>query len=75
MTTKHPTEVEIHKNACDYAEKKLLELVHDLSNDRAYHYFNKEWQHMYVADIMGKLNEIRADIRAREGTPGFGKLK
>ena len=24
-----PTEVEIHKNACNYAEKQLLELVHE----------------------------------------------
>ena len=71
----HPTEVEIHKNACNYAEKQLLDLVHTLSNDRAYHYFNKDWPHEYVTDIMGKLNEIRADIRARQGTPGFGKLK
>ena len=70
-----PTEVEIHKNACNYAEKQLLDLVHTLSNDRAYHYFNKDWPHEYVTDIMGKLNEIRADIRGRQGTPGFGKLK
>ena len=75
MTTEYPTEVEIHKNACDYAEKQLRELVQALSTDRAFHYPNKNWQHEYVADIMGKLNEIRADIRAREGTPGFGKLK
>ena len=70
-----PTEVEIHKNACNYAEKQLLDLVHSPSTDRAFHHFNKNWPHEYVSDIMGKLNEIRADIRARQGTPGFGKLK
>ena len=70
-----PTKAEINGNACDYAEKQLLELVQELSTDSAFHYPNKNWPHKYVADIMGRLNGIRKDLRAREGTPGYGKLK
>jgi len=72
---KRPTREEIYKNACDYANKQLLELVQDLSSDSAYHYPSKHFPHEYVAEIIGRINEIRADIRAGQGTPGFGKLK
>ncbi len=70
-----PSKAEIDSNACYYAEKQLRELVQALSADRAVKRFDKTFPHDYVADIMGKLNGIRKDLRAREGTPGFGKLK
>tara|TARA_R100001163_G_C5059688_1_gene196383 strand:- start:406 stop:861 length:456 start_codon:yes stop_codon:yes gene_type:complete len=70
-----PTKAEINGNACDYAEKQLLELVQALSTDRAVKHGDPTFPHDYVADIMGKLNGIRKDLRTREGTPGFGKLK
>lgn len=74
-TPAFPTEVEISDNACDYAEKQLLELVQALSTDRAAYHFNESFPHEYVKSVMHKLNEIRGDIRSREGTPGFGKLR
>ena len=70
-----PSKAEINGNACNYAEKKLRELVQALSTDRAVKRFDKTFPHDYIDSLMGKLNSIRADIRTREGTPGFGKLK
>lgn len=70
-----PTKAEINGNACDYAEKQLLELVQALSTDRAAKHGDPAFPHDYIDSLMGKLNSIRADIRTREGTPGFGKLK
>lgn len=70
-----PSKAEINGNACNYAEKQLLELVQELSTDRAAKHGDPAFPHDYVADIMDKLNGIRKDLRAREGTPGFGKLK
>ena len=70
-----PGKSEINANACDYAEKQLLELVQALSTDRAAKHGDPTFPHSYIADIMGKLNDIRKDLRTREGTPGFGKLK
>jgi hypothetical protein len=70
-----PSRAEINGNACNYAEKQLRELVQALSTDRAVKQSDKTFPHDYVADIMDRLNSIRADIRTREGTMGFGKLK
>tara|TARA_R110000751_G_scaffold208401_1_gene312207 strand:+ start:264 stop:608 length:345 start_codon:yes stop_codon:yes gene_type:complete len=71
----HPTEVEIHKNACTFADKQLTELIQDLSNDRAAHHFSEVFPHDYVRSVMTRLQIIRGDLSSREGTPGFGKLK
>jgi hypothetical protein len=74
-TPAHPTEVEIHDNACKFADKQLTELIQDLSNDRAAHHFSEVFPHDYVRSVMGRLQAIRSDLHSREGTPGFGKLR
>ena len=70
-----PSKAEINGNACNYAEKQLRELVQALSTDRAVKQSDKTFSHDYVADIMDRLNGIRKDLRTREGTMGYGKLK
>ena len=70
-----PTEVEIHANACKFADKQLTELIQDLSNDRAAHHFSEVFPHDYVRSVMTRLQVIRGDISSREGTPGYGKLR
>ena len=74
-TVKRPTEAEIHKNACNHAEAQLKELVILMVTDRSANYINEQFPHDYVVSVLKHLDRIRMDLRRREGTPGYGKLK
>ena len=70
-----PSKAEIDSNACDYAEKRIQELRQAIADNRSANYMNEQFPHDYVVSIMKHLSSISLDLRAREGTPGFGKLK
>ena len=74
-TVKRPTEAEIHKNACNHAEAQLKELVILMVTDRSANHGNEHFPHDYVVSVLKHLDRIRMDLRRREGTPGYGKLK
>ena len=70
-----PTREEIDANAIDHAYRQLDHLVHSLSSDRAFYQPSPDFPTEYVGQIMGLLVAIRDDLKRREGTPGYGKLR
>ena len=68
MTTKHSAEVEIYKNACDYAEKRIQELKQAIADNRSPNYMNEQFPHDYAVSIMKHLSEIALELRSRKGS-------
>ena len=70
-----PTREEIDANAIDHAYRQLDHLVHALSTDKAFWHRCEDYPHEYVGEIMDMIAAIRNDLKRREGTPGYGKLR
>ncbi len=70
-----PDRSTIDSNAINYALEAVHQLICTMSNDRSANHFNPQFPHEYVKGIVENLRGIRSDLKAREGTPGFGKLR